>query len=64
MDPGLLDVSAAGVTLGAINYLPRVEPNETRNEFGDDISWTKGRHIFKFGVDIATTNDYSYFIQT
>jgi len=69
LDPGLngalgfLDVSAAGVSLGAINYLPRVEPNETRNELADDLSWTKGRHIFKFGMDFATTNDYSFFIQ-
>ena len=60
---GFLDVSAAGVTLGAVNYLPRVEPNETRNELADDVSWTKGRHIIKFGMDFATTNDYSYFIQ-
>jgi hypothetical protein len=60
---GSLDVSVASTTLGAINYLPRVEPNETRNEFGDNASWTKGRHIVKFGTDIATTNDYSYFIQ-
>jgi Carboxypeptidase regulatory-like domain/TonB dependent receptor/TonB-dependent Receptor Plug Domain len=60
---GLLDVSAASTTLGAVNYLPRVEPNETRNEFADNASWTKGRHIVKFGTDIASTNDYSYFIQ-
>jgi carboxypeptidase family protein/TonB-dependent receptor-like protein len=60
---GFLDVSAAGVTLGAVSYLPRIEPNETRNEFGDDLSWTLGSHILKFGTDIATTNDYSYFIQ-
>ncbi len=60
---GLLGVNPAGVTLGAINYLPRVEPNETRNEFADNASWIKGRHILKFGVDFATTNDYSYFIQ-
>jgi len=60
---GFLDVSAQGVTLGAVNYLPRIEPNETRNEIADDISWTRGRHIFKFGMDFATTNDYSYFIQ-
>ena len=58
---GLLDVSVNGATLGAINYLPRVEPNETRNEFADDVSWTRGRHIFKFGVDFATTNDYSFY---
>jgi outer membrane receptor protein involved in Fe transport len=60
---GLLDLSVESLTLGAVNYLPRVEPNETRNEFADDVSWTKGRHVFKFGVDFATTNDYSYFIQ-
>jgi outer membrane receptor protein involved in Fe transport len=60
---GFLDVSAAGVTLGAVNYLPRVEPNEIRNEIGDDLAWTRGRHVFKFGADFATTNDYSYFIQ-
>src|SRR5579863_1121391 len=60
---GLLDVSAAGVTLGAVNYLPRVEPNETRNEFSDNVTWVKGKHIFKFGIDFDTTNDFSYFIQ-
>ena len=59
---GFLDVTAAGVTLGAPNYLPRIEPSEARNEFGDDLSWTRGRHIFKFGVDFATTSDYSLFI--
>ena len=60
---GLLDVSAAGVTLGAINYLPRVEPNETRNEVSDNLTWVKGKQVFKFGADFNTTNDYSYFIQ-
>jgi len=60
---GLLDVSAAAVTLGAINYLPRVEPNETRNEFADNLAWVKGRHIFKVGLDFDTVSDYSYFIQ-
>ncbi|HUA00948.1 MAG TPA: TonB-dependent receptor [Candidatus Aquilonibacter sp.] len=60
---GLLDLSVSSVTLGAVNYLPRVEPNEIRNEVGDDLAWTRGRHVFKFGVDFATTNDYSFFIQ-
>jgi outer membrane receptor protein involved in Fe transport len=60
---GLLDVSTDNVTLGAVNYLPRVEPMETRNEFADNVTWVKGRHIFKFGADISTVNDYSYFIQ-
>ena len=60
---GLLDVTANTVTLGAVNYLPRVEPNETRNEFSDNATWIKNRHILKAGVDLATTNDFSYFIQ-
>ncbi len=60
---GLLGASVQGATMGAVNYLPRVEPMETRNEFTDNASWTKDRHIFKFGVDFATTNDYSYFVQ-
>jgi carboxypeptidase family protein/TonB-dependent receptor-like protein len=60
---GLLDASVVGVQLGAINYLPRVEPNEQRFQFVDNASWTKGRHSVKFGMDIATTEDYSYFIQ-
>ncbi len=60
---GLLDVSAAAVTLGAINYLPRVEPMETRNEFADNATLVKGKHIFKFGADISSVNDYSYFLQ-
>ena len=47
----------AGETgLGAgVNYLPRVEPNEQRFQFADNATWTKGKHIFKFGVDIANS---------
>jgi len=60
---GLLDVSAAAVTLGAISYLPRVEPMEVRNQFADNATWVKGKHILKVGADISTVNDYSYFIQ-
>ncbi|MGC1830038.1 MAG: TonB-dependent receptor [Candidatus Acidiferrales bacterium] len=60
---GLLDLSVSSVTLGAASYLPRVEPNETRNELADDIAWTRGRHVFKFGMDFETTNDFSHFIQ-
>ncbi|MBZ5579821.1 MAG: TonB-dependent receptor [Acidobacteriia bacterium] len=59
----LLDVSVAGQQIGAINYLPRVEPRERRIEFGDNASWSKGKHMLKFGADIADAEDYSYFIQ-
>jgi hypothetical protein len=54
---GYLDVSVGGVQLGPATYLPRVEPMETRNEFADDLSWTKGNHIIKFGGNFVNTID-------
>jgi outer membrane receptor protein involved in Fe transport len=59
---GLLDVSVAGVQLGPINYLPRIEPDEHRHQFADSVLWTKGRHMAKFGVDITTTQDRALFL--
>jgi len=59
---GLLDVSVVGVQLGPINYLPRVEPNETRHEVADNLTWTHGNHTFKAGVDFTTAEDYSLYL--
>jgi outer membrane receptor protein involved in Fe transport len=60
---GLLQLSVAGQALGGgTNYLPRVEPNETRWAFADNLAWTKGKHTIKFGGDIAHTDDFEYFI--
>ena len=59
---GFLQASVAGVSLGQANYLPRVEPNEQRFQFVDNVSWTKGKHLVKFGADIASSEDYTYFI--
>ncbi|MBV9504210.1 MAG: TonB-dependent receptor, partial [Acidobacteriia bacterium] len=60
---GLLDVSVAGVQLGPINYLPRVEPNESRHEVADNFSWTTGTHTVQAGVDITTNFDHALFLQ-
>lgn len=47
---GYLSVTVAGVQIGnGVNYIPRVEPMETRHEFDDDVSWVKGRHTIKAG---------------
>lgn len=54
---GYLDVSVGGVQLGPATYLPRVEPLETRNEFADNVTWTKGKHTIKLGVDFVNTQD-------
>jgi len=59
---GYLQVSVNGTQLGPASYLPRVEPSETRFEFQDNASWTKGTHTIKFGTDIASTRDYVYYI--
>jgi hypothetical protein len=57
-----LDVSVGGVQLGPATYLPRVEPMETRNEFADDVTWTKGTHTVKVGVNFVNTQDNVNFL--
>ncbi|MCU1257295.1 MAG: TonB-dependent receptor, plug [Bryobacterales bacterium] len=61
---GLAALTVANQTgLGAgATFLPRVQPNEQRFQYADNASWTLGKHILKFGVDIANTADYTYFI--
>jgi hypothetical protein len=59
---GYLQVSVNGTAIGPASYLPRVEPSERRFQFQDNATWTKGTHTIKFGADIATTEDYVYYI--
>jgi outer membrane receptor protein involved in Fe transport len=59
---GYLYLSVDGVQLGPADYLPRVEPSETRYEFADDLSAVKGNHNFKAGFQFFTTEDYNYSI--
>ncbi len=61
---GQIGLTVAGQTgLGnGVSYLPRVEPNEQRFQVADNASWTTGKHIFKFGVDIANTRDYTSYL--
>lgn len=49
-----------GFDMGVPTFLERPAfPDERRNQFADTISWTKGNHSFKFGVDYAHTHDLS-----
>ena len=59
---GYLQVSVNGTQLGPANYLPRIEPSERRIQFQDNATWNKGRHTIKFGMDIASTYDYVFYI--
>jgi hypothetical protein len=43
--------------LGVSTNLPNVQPSEDRFQYADSLSWTKGSHQFKFGLDIADLRD-------
>ena len=59
---GYLAVTINGQAIGSTSYLPRVEPNEQRLQFADNATWTKGKHILKFGFDTASAHDIDYYI--
>ena len=66
-DPGTTNSSAGGgpgtwSTLGGYSILPRILPSENRYQFVDNLSWVTGRHAFKFGVDIARTEDFVNYL--
>jgi outer membrane receptor protein involved in Fe transport len=57
---GFLGISITGQTnLGTATDYPRTNPSENRYEFADTLTWTRGRHSLKFGVDIQRTEDYT-----
>jgi len=59
---GYLQVSVNSQSIGPASYLPRIEPMETRYQFQDNATWTKGAHTIKLGADIATTQEFVYYI--
>jgi len=57
---GNVSLSVAGIsTLGGYNILPRINPSENRFQYIDNLSWVKGSHNFKFGADVARTEDFT-----
>jgi outer membrane receptor for ferrienterochelin and colicin len=57
-ETGGLSISLNGTAIGAAQAYPRTLPSELRFQFADNLSWTQGSHAYKFGVDIATNQDY------
>jgi len=48
----------AAADLGMPDFLPRGKfPDETRYEWVDNLSWTRGRHLFKTGFDVNHVRD-------
>ncbi len=56
---GALSVSVNGLAIGSGNYIPRIQPSESRFQYADNLSWTRGNHNLKFGVDYLNTEDYT-----
>jgi len=59
-DVSIVGGSGIGLDLGVPTFLQRPAfPDERRTQFADTVSWMKSKHSFKFGVDIAHSNDLS-----
>lgn len=49
-----------GFDMGVPTFLQRpLYPDERRTQFADTVTWTRGKHTLKFGVDFAHTHDAS-----
>jgi carboxypeptidase family protein len=54
-----------GFDFGVPTFLQRPAfPDERRTQFADTATWSKAKHVFKFGVDVAHTNDLSENLRT
>lgn len=51
-----LTVAGQG-SLGVSTNIPNIQPSEDRYQIADNVSWTKGTHQFKFGMDFALLRD-------
>jgi len=54
-----------GFTFGVPTFLQRPSfPDESRAQYADTMSWNKGKHSVKFGVDYSHVNDLSQNLRT
>lgn len=57
-ETGGVAISLGGAAIGAASAYPRTLPSEQRFQFVENLSWVRGSHSVKFGVDFATTEEY------
>jgi hypothetical protein len=55
-DPNGFHVNITGVANFGVNPLAANESIETSSQIIDNVSWTRGRHTFKFGADYQITD--------
>jgi hypothetical protein len=63
---GNVSLLIAGISgsFSGYNVLPRINPSENRFQWADNLSWVKSSHTFKFGFDIARTEDFANQLAT
>lgn len=55
---GFIGMNVTGQSnLGTAVDYPRKNPLENRYSFADTLTWTRGKHTLKFGLDMMFTND-------
>lgn len=58
VSPQVTIQGASGFVFGKPNFLERpAYPDERRTQVADTLSWSKGKHLFKFGADINRVDD-------
>jgi len=54
-----------GFTFGVPTFLQRPAfPDETRQQYADTVSWSRGKHTIKFGADFSHVDDLSQNLRT
>lgn len=56
--PNIYISSGGGFNMGRATFLERpAYPDEHHNQFTDNMTWAKGKHLLKFGFDLNRVND-------
>ncbi|MFN7933500.1 MAG: carboxypeptidase regulatory-like domain-containing protein [Bryobacteraceae bacterium] len=59
-ETGRVQITVQGQTnLGVADAYPRLNPSENRHQLADNLTYTRGKHTYKFGVDFMNTFDYN-----
>lgn len=59
-ETGRVSITVQGQTnLGVADAYPRLNPSENKHQIADNLTWTVGKHTWKFGGDFVDTRDYN-----
>ena len=60
LPPSVAIGGSSGITFGVPNFLNRSQfPDESRMQVADTLTWSRGKHTFKYGFDVSRIDDNS-----